>query len=223
MGRENLVWRGSRRLRAPRSSGSDCCGDMPQPRSGWPAAVVRRAFKALRVGGHHRHVPTVALSVSWLLHPALSAVSWVASAGAAAGAAGGAALPARAGSTHAAAVQSRLCVDFALACFRPCRRGRRPRSARRRGAPRAGASCCCVLESDGRRSCIRTQLTHSSMSSRVLEEYREFRGKIPDGINPLRNSKPLIYVPSANGSDPPYATYICTSTVHVQVLQYLTD
>ena len=191
---------------------------MPQPRSGWPAAVVRRASKALRVGGHHRHVPTVALSVSWLLHPALSAVSWVASAGAAAGAAGGAALPARrAGSTHAAAVQSRLCVDFALACFRPCRRGRRPRSmprsARRRGAARAGASCCCVLESDGRRSCIRTQLMHSSMSSRVLEEYREFRGKIPDGINPLRNSKPLIYVPSAIESFPfSLRTYVPPAT-----------
>ena len=31
---------------------------------------------------------------------------------------------------------------------------------------------------------------------------RDFRDKIPDGINPLRNSEPLIYVPSANGPDP---------------------
>ena len=48
--------------------------------------------------------------------------------------------------------------------------------------------------------------------SAFVYEYRDFRGKIPDGINPLRNSEPLIYVPSANGPDP--RTQLTSTAVH---------
>eukprot|EP01044_Picomonas_judraskeda_P002078 COSAG03_NODE_138_length_11785_cov_22.668835_3_plen_187_part_00 len=52
------------------------------------------------------------------------------------------------------------------------------------------------------RPCNRAARAAKFSSEYLLLKYREFRGKILDGINPLCNSEPLAYVPSANGRNP---------------------
>ena len=52
-------------------------------------------------------------------------------------------------------------------------------------------------------------------------KYRDFRDKIPDGINPLRNSEPLIYVPSADGPGPLTSIYVLYSATTVLYLYFV--
>ena len=46
-------------------------------------------------------------------------------------------------------------------------------------------------------SSCKGQVLRYADSSTGVYKYRDFRDKIPDGVNPLRTSEPLIYVSSA--------------------------